>query len=215
MSEKLNEIEDQLKNYANSNRQIDEELFNIGVELGRLLEKREIDAHRLQFFEQQEARRIEEKNKYDLAKKAGKVILQLVQAAYILQYKEYCSIEFSDNRNHRSDSKLEDEIAERFCLQLANTNQNSVGGELELGFRILGQLAILFERYELPPSIRIILENDSGEDSVTLYDEESIQRKIRARGDIFTNTRNLSTSSLEQFGMELEKFALFKLMKNS
>lgn len=215
MSEKLNEIEDQLKNYANSNRQIDEELFNIGVELGRLLEKRGIDAHRLQFFEQQEARRIEEKNKYDLAKKSGKVILQLVQAAYILQYKEYGSIEFSDNRNHRSDSKLEDEIAERFCLQLANTNQNSVGGELELGFRILGQLAILFERYELPPFILIILENDSGEDSVTLYDEESIQRTLRARGDIFTNTRNLSTSSLEQFGMELEKFALFKLMKNS
>lgn len=215
MSEKLNEIEDQLKNYANSNRQIDEELFNIGVELGRLLEKRGIDAHRLQFFEQQEARRIEEKNKYDLAKKSGKVILQLVQAAYILQYKEYGSIEFSDNRNHHSDSKLEDEIAERFCLQLANTNQNSVGGELELGFRILGQLAILFERYELPPFILIILENDSGEDSVTLYDEESIQRTLRARGDIFTNTRNLSTSSLEKFGMELEKFALFKLMKNS
>lgn len=215
MSEKLNEIEDQLKNYANSNRQINEELFNIGVELGRLLEKRGIDAHRLQFFEQQEARRIEEKNKYDLAKKSGKVILQLVQAAYILQYKEYGSIEFSDNRNHRSDSKLEDEIAERFCLQLANTNQNSVGGELELGFRILSQLAILFERYELPPFILIILENDSGEDSVTLYDEESIQRTLRARGDIFTNTRNLSTSSLEQFGMELEKFALFKLMKNS
>lgn len=215
MNDKLNEIEERLKQYANNNLQVNEELFNIGVELGRLLEKESIDAHRLQFFQQQEAKQLEQQNKYALANKAGRVILQLVQAAYTLQYQEYGVIEFSDDRNYRSDSKLDDEIAKRYCLQHANTNQNSIGGELELEFRIIGQLAKLFEQYDLPPFVRIILENDSGEDSVTLYDEDSIQRALRARGDIFTNTRYIPTSSLEQFGIELEKLVLFNLIKNS
>jgi hypothetical protein len=54
MNNNLNLIDHTVRDYANKHRTLDEKLFNLGVELGRLLEKDGISDYRLPFFVEQE-----------------------------------------------------------------------------------------------------------------------------------------------------------------
>jgi len=50
MKEQVKEIEQVVKDYCNKQHNCDEGLFNIGIELGKILERNKIKEHRLQFF---------------------------------------------------------------------------------------------------------------------------------------------------------------------
>ena len=214
MNEKFTHIENMLQDYAKHNRSVDEDLFNIGVALGRLLEIEKIETYRSPFFVERDAKAAVQKNNYKLAKEASQIILKLVKSAYTEQYNEGGTVDFSDNRQHRSDSKLEDEIAKRYCIQHVSTEQNTIGGDLELTFRVLGDLATIHKRNNVPLFVRFDLVNDSGEDTVTLYDEESIQKAFALRGHCFSFTQNNADLSVENFLKELEQFRLMRHLKN-
>ena len=54
MSDKLKALNEAVSQYAQKQRTLDEKLFNLGVELGRQLEKDGIADYRLPFFVEQE-----------------------------------------------------------------------------------------------------------------------------------------------------------------
>lgn len=175
MNERIEELNRLVDEHVGANKRADEKLFQLGVELGRELQKLGIEKYRLPFFETQSQSVNAEKAKRDYIKQLNEKISNQVRKAVHAHIEEYGALTFDASYRRSDQEKLDDAIGARFGIKHTRTSQTQVGGDFEVYFTFVGKLAELFTNNNVSPQFEVTLYNSSGEDNETLYeyDEDS------------------------------------------
>lgn len=174
MNKRLEEINKLVSEHVGENNRADEKLFELGVELGRELQRLEIANFRLPYFDSQSQSVSAEKEKRSHIKKLNTVITSQVIKAMRAHIDEYGSIQFNASYHRSAHDKLDDGIAQRYGIRNTRTSQVNVGGDFEIHFTFVGKLLKYFTDNKLSPEFNVTLYNSCGEDneSVDEVDEE-------------------------------------------
>jgi hypothetical protein len=168
MNKRLEELNKLLSEYVGKNKRADERLFQIGVELGRELQRLEIENYRLPFFENQSQSVNAEKAKRGYIDKLNVKALSQVAKAVRAHIQEYGALTFNASYHRSDDEKLDDDIGLRHGIKHTRTSQSQVGGDIELYFSFVGKLAEHFTKNNVSPQFEVTLYNSSGEDYETV-----------------------------------------------
>jgi hypothetical protein len=216
MSDKLKRHNDAVNQYAQKHRTLDEKLFNLGVELGRQLEKDNITDYRLPFFIEQENTENIAQTKATLIHKAEKLLLGVVKKAYKAQMDVSGAITIDASYSGRNDTHLSEDIVNRFFVKHTHTEQYHSGQDFTLTFLLQGNLLDIFQRHSVSPQVEITVSNNGGEEDETLYDAEDIDHQFfRINIKQHAQTTRLSVEELTAFVEDLEKNLMFLLIKGS
>ena len=178
MNNNLNLIDHTVRDYANKHRTLDEKLFNLGVELGRLLEKDGISDYRLPFFVEQEDAENVAQEKGKLIRQAEKLLLDIVKKAYKAELDETGAITIDASYNGRRETHLSDGIVNQFLVKHTQTEQYQSGQDFTLTFILQGKLQEIFQRHSISPQFEITVSNNGGEEDETLYDADDIDHQL-------------------------------------
>lgn len=216
MTDDITKLNKAVVEYADKHRTLDEKLFNLGVELGRLLEKDNIAEYRLPFFVEQENAENIAQEKGKLIRQAEKRLLDLVKKAYKAELDESGAITIDAGYNGRKESHLSDDIVNQFLVKHTHTEQYQSGQDFTLTFLLQGKLQEIFQRHSVSPQFEITVSNNSGEEDETLYDADDIDHQLyRLNIKQHAQTTRLSVEQLKAFVDDLEKNLLFLLIKGS
>lgn len=216
MNEQITKLNKAVVEYSDKHRTLDEKLFNLGVELGRLLEKSNITDYRLPFFVEQEDAENVAQEKGKLIRQAEKLLLDIVKKAYKAELDETGAISIDASYNGRRETHLSDDIVNRFFVKHTQTEQYQSGQDFTLTFILQGKLQEIFQRHSVSPQFEITVSNNSGEEDETLYDADDIDHQLYGINiKQHAQTTTLSVEQLKAFVDDLEKNLLFLLIKGS
>ncbi len=170
MNKRLEELNKLVSEHVGTNKRADEKLFQLGVELGRELQKLGIENYRLPFFENQSQSVNAEKAKRDYIKQLNVKVLNQVAKAVRGHIEEYGALTFNASYRRSSSDKLDDDIGLRHGIKHTRTSQSQVGGDIELYFSFVGKLAEHFTKNNVSPQFEVTLDSSSGEDNETVYE---------------------------------------------
>lgn len=206
MTNKLKLIEAELAKVLDEYGPDIEEIFNIGVKIGRELESTNLPDYRLDIFIKKEERENLREAIRKTRREIADLILNQVHAAIKEIIEEGDSWEVGVSSYYRNDGKFSEEIVNKYFVQFDSIQQRQTNGSFETYFSVKGKLEETFKRFEYGTTVEITLDNDSGEDNTSINREHDIQ--------------NLYSPSL-MFGVEesiegLEKLKKFKeaIVKN-
>jgi hypothetical protein len=191
----------------------DVQLFNLGVELGRLLEKSAVAEFELPIFSELKEKSKVLAEKKLVVKKIEQKILYIVKAAHKEQIKVHGIIRYFTKSYLNWNEKLSNEISVKYQLQHLNTQQTEVKGDFNLNFELIGDLGDIFQKNSIPSSVLVTLANSTGGDSESLLYEHNADAFSSLQLKIDTYSDQHSLCELESFFDELEKFLLIHLSK--
>jgi len=191
----------------------DVQLFNLGVELGRLLEKSAVAEFELPIFSELKEKSKVLAEKKLIVKKIEQKILYIVKAAHKDQIKVHGIIRYFTKSYLNWNEKLSNEISVKYQLQHLNTQQTEVKGDFNLNFELIGDLGDIFQKNSIPSSVLVTLANSTGGDSESLLYEHNADAFSSLQLKIDTYSDQHSLCELESFFDELEKFLLIHLSK--
>lgn len=214
MKAELEQLNIELEEYVGEYRVADESLFNLGVKLGRLLEQRKIEDYRLQYFVNQSNATQLVREKQKLIDELEKFLLNIICFACSKHIESYGPIVFDADWRSRSDTKLEEEIVEEFGVQIRSTDQTQVGGDFEVNFLTAGKLAELLEKFNIWKEVKATLLNRNGEESCTVYDEESVSKCFtEASVGIHAHDKSRALEDLKELHKEFCEYYAFFVLK--
>ena len=216
MNKEISKINDFLIEHAKRKQEINEELFNLGVKLGRQLERDGVTDYRLPFFVEFENAESVKKKKTALISKAEKLILDVVKKAYKAEMDVSGAITIDASYSGRNDTHLCEDIVNRFFVKHTHTEQYHSGQDFTLTFLLQGNLLDIFQRHSVSPQVEITVSNNGGEEDETLYDAEDIDHQFFSINiEQHAHTTRLSVEELTAFVEDLEKNLIFLLIKGS
>lgn len=216
MNEPITKLNKAVAEYANNHRTLDEKLFNLGVELGRMLEKNNIAEYRLPFFVEQEDAKSLAQIKQALIEKAEKLLLDIVKSAYKAELDLSGAITIDASYYGSRNEHLSEDVVNNFFVKHTNTEQYQSGQDFTLTFLLQGKLQEIFKRHSVSPQFEITVSNNSGEEDETLYDADDIDHQLyRININQHAHTTTLSVEQLKAFVDDLEKNLLFLIIKRS
>ena len=175
MNKEIEEIANRVKKYCDNKHRYDEDLFNMGVELGRQLERNCIQSYRPTVFVEFE----DKNNAYELLSnefnRIENVIEFLIHIAIKKHMDKYGDIEFSKGFTC---TKFDEEVVEKFCVQLSRVTQQEYGGSFEAEFVLSGDVLELLKQCGIGEYVRCDIENTSGDEHETIYDTANIRHIV-------------------------------------
>lgn len=203
MTNKIDEIAKRVKEYCDYRHRYDEELFNLGVELGMELQRNNIQSYRPPVFIEFE----DKNNAYELLSiefnRIENVIEFLIHTAINKHIDENGEFEFSKGFTCR---KFDSEIVDKFCVQLTQVTQQEYGGHFEAEFELSGDVLNLLKQYGIGKYVRCDVENTSGDEHETIYRTENISHIVFGIGlHINRHSGNWDVDKLRELAEKLEK----------
>ncbi len=214
MNKEIEGVEAKLVKYLKNFPRYDEELFNIGVELGRLLERNNISLHRPKIFVDFE----EDNNAFNKraeqisrANKAVAFIIRNAIAEHVENFWEFC---FSKSRH--SCTKLDESLVEKFGVQTVRTTQVEDGGSFEAEFELSGQVGQVLEKYGIDAWARADIDNTSGDEQEIIYSADDVDKIFGVNLRLNGRNTEFEYEQLQSLADELEQIVVwFKIsLKN-
>lgn len=209
MNDAIKELEAKITKHCKESFRCDEDLFNLGVELGRLLEKQKITSYRPTYF-------VDAENKNNLFEKKIAIIRRIDNSIeYLLKnaIAEYIDangpFEFSANRHSSSSDKFDQELSNKFHIQVVRTTQREVGGSFEVELSLTNEIAKIFKKYNESTSARAQVDNSTGDTHETIYRRESVEKIFSVDSNISAHYTKLTPEELENFANEIEKIIVW------
>lgn len=198
--EKLNK---KIKNHIGEYGRSDEKLFNFGIELGRLLEKNKIKEHRLDFFIEQENNENQTEAKRERINSVNKIIGKLIGWAHKEQFNKSGSIHYETG--WRSSNKpLSDEIENKYNINYTRINQNNVGGDFDVYFKVNGKLKDIFDKHKVGIEVETTLSNSSGEEDEYITNEDDAENSFYSTQiSLYADQDNKSVSEVDAFATDV------------
>jgi hypothetical protein len=191
-----------------------EDLFNLGVELGRELERNKIDIYRSPIWERLNDATARNKKIKELSNKIEEHIATLLRQSVIKHIEENGSWTISKD-NHYLLDRFDEEIIKQFNIQVIGCTMERYGGEFTLTFSVEKKLAKLFKKFNINELFTVRIENRSGEEDQTLYEPGDVKRHIK---NVMLDIRDGNEWTLEKCDeclQEISHHFLFALIKNS
>ncbi len=210
----IDDINSKVSQLAGNRHSTLEDIFNLGVQFGRYLEKNDLTNIRLRSFEQIEQ---ETQLKVELIKLHETVcalLERLVKVSIKDQINQSSLREWSIGFNevYGTSSEFDPSVVEKRCVQFSSVERGE-GDHFIAHFFVQGKLRDLFEKHKQPDQFEIIVDNDHGYDSVSITEERQIDALNSCM--IFQNCER-SKSGVEgytKFVNDLKKSLLFMYLE--
>lgn len=207
MNTDIKRIEELLEDMTRRGSTIDEAVFNLGIELGRILEKKKIQMHRPSLFVKAEQDRDAYKKKAKQIQRAEKVVEFLVKNAVAEQVEIFGPFCFDSDTNNCE--KLDLSIVEKYGVQIVGTNQIEHGGSFEAEFILTGQVADTLNVFKIDSYARADVDNSSGDEHETIYNADDVDKIFGVKLRINGHHTNLNEVELAMLADGLEKMKLW------
>lgn len=205
MNVEIEAIEKQIEEHFKVTHRYDEKLYNLGVEMGRLLEKQGIATHRPNVFAEFE----DQQNAYTLKaneiERADKAIAFLLRNAVAEQVENFAPFCFDSNAYSSTCEKLDDAIAEKYGVQISNTSQREHGGSFQVEISAVGQVADILKNHSVGTHITAEVDNSSGDEEETIYRAENVDRIFYVSLPLNGHHTDLNAKQLASLADDLEK----------
>lgn len=215
MPSEIDKINDELIDYCeNEGVSVNETIFNIAIKLGRYLERSNHKDVRLGYF----AKLDDSRNLYDqisnISNKLDAVARIIVTKAISDQIEAEGDWEIGYGSYYSSYGKLNDDIAEKHCLQLASVDQPERHGDFHVRFNLTGKQRECFRSRGFTPQILAYVQNHCGDDSERIDDVSDIESTLYHIGfEIYCNKDEKSRDELADLLQAFGKDYLFELLK--
>lgn len=200
MNTTINEIESELTNAIKKFGTDNEQVFNLGVKLGRELERTNKPDYRLAIFSEIEAKKDISEQARQLKNSIEKLLLSRVKLAVTEIINTDYDWTVGVGSYYYGDGKFSDGIVKKYSVEFESISQPNTDGHFETYFSIEGKLLQCFEEYGCTPRLEVTLDNDSGEDHVSLNSEDDV-------GHLYGPYLHMPVPSTEE---ELEKLIKLK-----
>lgn len=205
MNVEIEAIEKKLEQHFKATQRYDEKLFNLGVEMGRLLEKQGISTHRpnvfVEFEDKQNAYTLKA-NEIERAEKAIAFLLRNAVAEQVENFSPFC---FDSNAYSSTCEKLDDAIAEKYGIQISKTSQREHGGSFQVDITAVGQVADILKNHSVGTHITAELDNSTGDEHETIYRADNVDRFFYVSLPINGHYTQLDAKQLAALADDLEK----------
>jgi hypothetical protein len=210
MKDKLAELDQKIEGHCVNTSRYDETMYNLGVEMGRLLERESIASHRPQVFQnfnQNNLLHTAKEAEYTRIKDYLAFIVRNAVGAQIDAYGAFC---FAASMN--SQDLLSDDIVEKYHCQIYRS-RNTTDTHFVVHVDFVGQVEDALKLGKLPSRADIDLENTTGNDEEILYKGNDVKKFM----DLSLNVR---VASYEEYELkaaadELEKIQFFLTMNTA
>jgi hypothetical protein len=215
MENNLTKIEEELKiHYKKFGTDI-EAIFNVGVKIGRELELNKLPDYRLDFFKNLEnLENIQEKIR-TTKREVADLILQQIHNAVKEIISDGTSWTVGVTSYHRNDGKFSDEIVKKYCVRFLSVEQPQTHGHFDTHFEITGRLGKTFEKYGFSNRIEVTLDNDSGEDNMSIYSEDDVESFYSPSLNFRVEPTQEGLENLIKFKESILKNLMFQIIDKS
>lgn len=210
----LKSIDDKVRQLVEGGSYDLEDVFNLGVELGRRLEKGNLDNIQLKIFEE-----LGNQSKLDNDFRAlrNKVCdwLELLVKASVKEHiteSKFKNWTIGFNKLNVQDCVFEQNIVQKRHVQFLNFRRGD-GEHFIAEFQLQGKLKSLFEKFNQPTFFEIIVDNDDGGDNVSITSEQQIHSLYGCTISYECTLNKQGVSDYQKFVNELNKSLLFLLLE--
>jgi len=173
MNAGLRELDQKIEDYCINTSRYDETMYNMGVEMGRLLEREAITSHRpqaFQNFEKNNAIHNAKKTQYEKIKDYLAFIVRNAVGAQIDAYGVFCfsaSMQFQNLLSH--------DIVEKYHCQIYRS-RNVTATHFIVHIDFVDEVEDALRLGKLPTRADIDLENTTGNDEEILYKGNDVSK---------------------------------------
>ena len=220
MSDELKEIEKKLEELIDKSYgrfENIEKAFNLGIQSANVLNKLEITDYNFKCLEDKRNEENKKEKFNEAIDKINKFLQKIIQisAKETIRERGNWGIEKMDYMRSAYVEKFSEETASKFNIQFVRADMQSYGGDFDLYFEILGELKELLQKYDIQGELKATLDNNDGEESTTLYDEEDV-RYIRS---VYLGTlqrlRDKEIEEIEEINNQIQKLYTFKILSTN
>ena len=136
----------------------------------------------------------------------------LVVNAVAEQVENFGAFCFDSTKDSMNCEKLNDEIVDKFFVQIIKTKQTNVGGWFDVEFNSTGQVAEVLNHYNMSPSLKIDVENSTGYKEETFHTPESVKRMGGIELPSLSNYKKLELSKISSLADSLQEIQLFLML---
>lgn len=213
MTNKIDEINSKLKKLLEQGWTFNrEDLFNLGVELGKQLSIEKVDSFRLDAWIDIEKQNHVEAEIRNAVKKIEDFLTMLVRLSIAQHIKESGSWSIAKGGGYGLE-RFSHEIVTQFNVQVLHCDMESYDGEFIVGFEVTDDLAVQFNKHNIYNQFDVRIYNDNGEEEQTLYDIKKIDSWIHGVNAHIKNSNNWELSEYVDFYHQISKPFLFIITK--
>jgi hypothetical protein len=203
MNEELKRIDDLIDEHCKSVNRWDENLFNLGVELGRLLEKENINSHRPQTFIDLENKSNEYDKKQKQFNRIKEVLFYLITNAMKEQIDTNGEFRFDIDYLGMHD-KIEENISKKYRVQVIKTNKISNDfGSHEVEIKFIDDVADILAKEKISNYCKVDLDNTIDDSYEILFKVDDVRHLYDIHLNIFMG--NYNEQQLITIADELER----------
>ena len=215
MENNLTKIEEELiLHYKQFGTDI-ETIFNIGVKIGRELELNKLPDYRLDFFKNLEDLSNIQEQIRTVRKEVADLILQQIHNAVKEIISDGTSWTVGATSYYRNDGKFSDDIVKKYCVNFLSAEQPQTHGHFDTHFEITGRLGKTFEKYGYSNRIDVTLDNDSGEDNISIYNESDVESFYSPSLNFRVEPTQEGLENLVKFKESILKNLMFQIIDKS
>lgn len=216
MTQKLSDVFDvRIREITEERTYKIEDVFNLGVELGRHLQKENLSDFRLSYFAEIEEQYDVRKNFGQLHKKVCDWLERLVKASIKEQITQSNFRQWSVgfNRLYSNSSEFDTCIVQKRYVQFSSVHKGE-GEHFIANFELQGKIKDLFEKHKQPTNFEIIVDNDDGDDYVSISNEDQIDSLYGCMVSYNCDLNKQGLADYAEFVNDLDKSLMFMLLSD-
>lgn len=191
-------------------KDLDESLFNAGVEFGRLLEQKGIEKYEVEFFENLKREKNSKQQFKVIKKNADEILLRFILGAASATILEGKVLSYSwDRRNHAAE-KFSTAVVEKYCVQHTKTLESGEYEDFELIFEMKGRLADICQEFGVSNIFRVEFSSNGESQSELVADDDCLDYYLSASCQL--NQSEISISDAEKFAQKIDKAYTYQMM---
>ena len=215
MTNMFDDIEDKLREILSHGIYTDrEKLFNLGIELGRRLNKNKIDNLRLNVWSDREQNHSKMIAINKAEKKIEELIAKLVRLSILHHINATGSWSIARGGGYALD-KFSDEIVKKFNIQVVNCEMERDGDDFTVNFEVTDELATIFSTHKIYKRFDALITNHSGDNDQKLYDISVLRSYISCINAHIRNRNGWELNQYEEFLLEIGKPFTFDFLTYS
>lgn len=214
-TEKLTSLEQQLEKLFEGYGRVDyEDVFNLGIQFGRELERLGINEYKAQHWINSERELELHQQLQEKVKKIEEFMAQLVRWSVKELIQEQGS--WTITKRHYGFGEIDqfsDEIIKKFQIKILKVNMETYGGDFEITYQVVGELEENFKKYKIYNQFTSLVYNETGEEEQTIYDVKDVDKYIDR---LTVHVRNSNDWELDQYDVflnDISKPFLFELLQ--
>ena len=215
MEQELLKINKLIEKHVKKHGKADEAIFNLGIELGKILVNKNIQAHRLPFFIEQENKN----NDYEKRRQRIAAVCKIVHNIIVLAHKEQVN---NDGQIYyeagwRADNKpLSEEVESKYNVAYKRIGQVNVGGDFDITFHLNGKLKEVFQKHKVGIELTTLLSNSCGdEDEYIITEDDAVDSLSSTSIQLYPHYDNMTVEQVDDFATDVEKFSTFFYLRLS